>query len=756
MAFETPQIVDVQDVLFDRPATAILPTDAAGLKEFLARPLLIKTVSWNTTHVVDTNLFGAALSPEGEYLALNPVRRKVSDYKYIRGKFVVRAVVNGCPHSYGRLQLVNIPMLGNDVNDRATANSVWSQTRFLFPTTSQTYAMDPVMISPTAAGSYEMILPTETVTGWIEIATTSPSPLGTSGAQGHLYYVLVGSPLRSVTSLAAPAVTINFYGYWEDVELAVSLSRVQSELKPEGIFSKPASILAKSLDVLGGIPQLKPYTTPFAAAAKMGSRMLANMGLSKPGILETYQPTMNQFSSTMAYTTGREAVLKSSMDPKCAVPVDAITAGVGTDKDMDLAFITSKPGLVGTVEWATTAATGTKLVEVPVNPQNYFPVSAAVYGTTPTGLSFAPVGYVSGAFQFWTGDLIYTFHIPCTAFHRGSLRIFFDPNGNSPARESDTINPLQQVLIDLDGPKTVDFCVPWSSQYSFKTLTVTNSYGPSFCNGTFYIVVNGPLETIGSTENVQIQYTVRAGPSFELARPQEPFTGSYKYYSDLEIQSAPCLTDTSSSDQIALCFGEKTVSLRDLLKRKNFMELRSLTFATTAAISYEVLAFIPLYIRPRAYVHDTEILGVGSSHFTHFQILYAAMRGGVRQIIRWYPLDSTPQDAFSRQFAMGYFSGTGVQAVGQNPFAELSSGAVVADVRQHPYLEVEIPFISTSKVVKASYVTLESNTASPQLAVASGYIGAASGTGSTEIMRGICAADDFSLCRFINVPILWN
>jgi hypothetical protein len=741
-------MVDEQNVLIPRPLTVLAPVFDAGLKDFLSRPLLINSFQWTTTASLDTNLFNSITTAEGAYFQLLTIKRKVSDYRYIRGTFVLRFTVNGCPHSYGRLQIVNFPFMGQDNNDRA--GSEISSTRSM-PCAAQSYCMDPVRVNPTESGTYEMRMPVETCTGWIDL---NLAKFSNAAQQGHMVQVLVATPLRSVTALAAPPVTVTTYGYWENPELAVSLSKVQSELKPNGIFSKPLSIFSEAMGAVSTVPALAPYTTPIAAASGFGSKVLQMMGLSKPLVMEVTRPTMNNYSTTMAVTAGREPIGVSAMDPMCSVPVDAATAGIGEDDDMMIGKIISKPGQIGTFDWHTTDAASTVLVEFPCTPMSYFTIPAAQYSTTTSGQLFAPVGYVGGAFTYWTGELIYTFHIECTAFHRGTISIFYDPVGNAFPRESNTVNPLQQVVVDLRGPTTVDFCVPWSCALAMKQNVVATNFSETWANGSIYVVVTNPLETIGSTENLTIQYTVKAGSEFSFARPINPFQSSYKYQNSNDVLSAPCLTHSSAHDQVALCFGETVTNLRDLMKRKNFCEMKNYSVGTNTAVPWLVTASWPVLPRLPGYNPDPNT-ATASSMLGHFMIMYAGYRGSTRHIMKSYALDATPIDTFYRQFMSGDYGPSVINVTANGIGSVFDSGVVTADLRRHHMLEVQVPFMSTTKVAKAWYVYLQSSTIpSPVVTWSTQYVGGST-TGVFNTQRGVSAGDDFSCYRFINIPILW-
>lgn len=132
-------------------------------------------------------------------------------------------------------------------------------------------------------------------------------------------------------------------------------------------------------------------------------------------------------------------------------------------------------------------------------------------GFMPTALAFA-----TDPFSFWRGDLIFRFEIVCSAFHRGKLAIYHDPNW----AQSDLINTNLSLnkqffrIIDIQETQMIEFKVnwvfprPWARTAAYP---LTNGIvNPSFVSTALADYVNGfigvtPFITLQSPDDSLVQ-----------------------------------------------------------------------------------------------------------------------------------------------------------------------------------------------------------------------------------------------------------
>jgi hypothetical protein len=108
--------------------------------------------------------------------------------------------------------------------------------------------------------------------------------------------------------------------------------------------------------------------------------------------------------------------------------------------------------------------------------------------TSQTFIQGTPAWMVSRLFKFWRGDIIFRFKFLCTKYHRGRVRITWDPYGNV-AGTPDSTTQVYNKIIDITSETDVEFKVPFIQEtsylrvpqteaaQSFSTFPISNDYG---------------------------------------------------------------------------------------------------------------------------------------------------------------------------------------------------------------------------------------------------------------------------------------
>jgi hypothetical protein len=216
--------------------------------------------------------------------------------------------------------------------------------------------------------------------------------------------------------------------------------------------------------------------------------------------------------------------------------------------------------------------------------------------STQAKLYLTPSGWAAQLFEYWRGDFIFRFRFIATQYHRGRVRVVYDPSGSS-AQNVSTVTATQvpcfNEVIDLTKDTNVEVRVPYAQALAwcktFKPTTTsqipwTTSSTATFnhivgtTNGQIVMRVVTALTGPQTTTSVPILISVRAADNLEFAAPQDVFQ-RYSQFAPQSLteydatMSNTVVTGTSTSDdpyRFLVNHGEAVVTLRQLLRRSTF------------------------------------------------------------------------------------------------------------------------------------------------------------------------------------------
>ena len=175
-------------------------------------------------------------------------------------------------------------------------------------------------------------------------------------------------------------------------------------------------------------------------------------------------------------------------------------------------------------------------------------------------------------FRLWRGSIIYRFKIIKTKYHKGRIRLTWDPEKDN-SLLADTETTCFTQLIDLDDTDEFEFEVPYKAKQNFlDTSSVDPSWigshasYPTAVNGYINLRVQNILSSPIGTAAIQILVFQRPGSDFQFAQPNElPMNLTY---SALQSTSVVDGKTNKRGDHITdISVGEKIDSLRPLLHR---------------------------------------------------------------------------------------------------------------------------------------------------------------------------------------------
>jgi hypothetical protein len=278
--------------------------------------------------------------------------------------------------------------------------------------------------------------------------------------------------------------------------------------------------------------------TQMAAGATAAIARL--FGYSRPVMIETGVPYIPTPVGNLANANVKDTSTKLTLDIKQELTVDPRTMGLGAVDEMTITSISQRESWLTKFGWETADPTETLLWNTEVNPVTW----------TENGdeLHLPACAFATIPFRWWRGTMKYRFQVVASSFHKGRLRISYDPN----FQETDEYNTNYTYIIDLAKERDFTVDVGWGATTAFlRHLTpglddVNYSDGAltlsplGFRNGTLSVYVVNELTVPNSTinNNIEINVFISTGDDFEVASPNSADMRSYSYFPVAMAQAA--------------------------------------------------------------------------------------------------------------------------------------------------------------------------------------------------------------------------
>lgn len=584
-------------------------TPNVSLSEFLSRPAKILTFTWNESDAIGTT---HQLSPWQQFFSQTAILNKLTNYAWLKCDLKIKIMVNASPFYYGAMIASYFPML----NFRAETIIQDAGTRWLIPTSQRPHAW----IYPQNNEGAEMTLPFFWKANWL--STLVQQDFYDMGILNFINYTL----LSSANGISGTGVTVTVYAWAENVVVSGPTAGLIMQAKDEygtGPVSSVASAVATMAQALSAIPVIGKYATATQVGASAIAKVSSSLGFSNPPVIADTMPLQPTPFPVLASTEQSHPIQKLTIDPKNELSVDPGVAGLKPVDELSISHLVQRESYLTTVTWATSAAADTILFQTAVTP-----VMFDMDASTNNLLYQVPMCWVAQMFQFWKGDVIFRFRFVCSQFHRGRIRISYDPSGNATQNIGTTAVTQSTVfneIIDLTKDTNVEVRVPYNQALAWCktfqptapsqipwTISSTPSFDhtPGITNGTLNMRVLNALTAPVASSTIQCLVSVRGADNCEFAGPIDVF----RRYSTFAAQSLDEYEQTVSSEIIAgtapsmpskarylVNHGEHLTSLRQVLRRYSIARYDSWQTASPAVLSYYRSTFSRM---PLAYGFD--------------------------------------------------------------------------------------------------------------------------------------------------------
>lgn len=562
-------------------------TSDATLDQFFARPIKIQSLEWGQ----GVSLY-SKFDPWSLYFESAKVDARISNYKLMRAKLHIKIVVNGNPFFYGRLISSYNPLR---LDDDMTIDRAFIQADLVEAT-----QRPHIFLDPTCSQGGEMELPFFVYNNVIDIPNRDWRNMGE---------LVISSMqnLKHANGATGTFVSVSVFAWATDVKFAIPTAFSPGEILPQAdeYTTKPVSRIAGAVANAAGYFTKIPMIGPFARATEIGATAAGAIatlfGYSSPVDLEpsVYRPTT---VTNMATTNQKNTSNKLSVDCKQELTLDPRTVGLSGHDEMSIRSIACRESYLTRFSWNVGTLPETLLWNCVVDPclhQNFsseIHMPATCFATTP--------------FKYWRGSINMRFQIVCSAYHKGRIKVCYDPTGTRLDGRSD-YNEVYTTIIDIGDQTDFEIKCGWGQRNTYRehfipgVSTVAEMYAttpmveltPStrIGNGTLSVYVVNELTVPNSTvnNNIEVNVFVSAGDDFEVATPTsfpmerlrlrnvgiepqaiEILPQSEEWTPDSKPGGADTLTQmvnsiTTSDKTNLVHFGESIHSFRQLLKRYN-------------------------------------------------------------------------------------------------------------------------------------------------------------------------------------------
>ncbi len=711
----------------------------AELADFLSRPVLIQTYTWTEGGVSLDHTF----NPWHDYFNNAAIKYKLNNFTYLRANLKLKILINASPFYYGFAGAFYQPISSWDpcpVVETATYDG------WFVPLSQRPH----IWIYPQCNQGGEMTLPFFYYKDWLDI--TSSSDLTDMGSV--LLHQIIA--LTNANSVSSGNVTIQIYAWAENVEICgptIKLA-VQSEVLSKSSKSqkqvsgardeygdKPISHIASTVAAAAGYLDKAPIIGPFARATSIAAEAVAGVasifGFTDPPEVDNVKAFKNLPFHSLASTSISQPVDKLTIDAKNELTIDPRIANIEGKDELLIKDICGRESLIYWTTWDSTDAAQTSLVQSKVSP-----MQGRIDGTTQYVYQFTPMCMVGKMFKFWRGDIIYRFRFICTKYHRGRVRLTWDPNGDIfTSSDSNTTNFNR--IIDISEETDVTVRIPYMQDTSFKQTATFNSEvtGSSvgsrsvkYDNGTLCLRVLTQQTSPIANAPIYVIVSMYAADNIEFASPVD-VNDVYSFYTLQSEKIAPSYTDGLEPIPIfpkppeilpdinGVYMGEKVLSLRTLMRRANLSRLFYGSPNTTDRFRVTRTRFnrLPLYYGydPNG-IHEAQGTLVPASNFpfnyvqtTHINWIGSCFIG-TRGAVQWHINCAGPSNISHMEVYRdagvptvgGYRSGYSVTSTdtynqAMKTFTENNSaqGAGVSVLNQNTQtgLSIEAPFYSRFK-----------------------------------------------------------
>lgn len=546
---------------------------------FATQPVLFAAANWTTTSldtVISQDLFKSyvTMASGSTYLW-----RKLANFMFVDSALTVTVVVQGSSVAQGKI-LYSFDPVPNQVPAPALG------TRLPEAQKTRAFLLPHLEINPAESKTYTIDLPAPTVWGVYSLSKGGNSyyDLGSYRMKQHII-----NPLGSGTD-TVPEIGITIYlslkgGSMSSKTVYSTFTSLETEkASPSGgvlsrFFRKGAEIA--SYGKMVPIPAVSEASTLFSTFATGTADLLSWFGFSKP-LIYNHQYSWIRAVNNLARVDGNVQSELMSWRSNNSVSIAADSFPLGKLDDLVVSNLCAKDGLVLQFNVPTSATPDTRLAQVAVHPT----FSRALDAPAITdGYELTPLGFCSFPFQYWRGDLVFTFESVCSVFHRATILILYEPvNATLAAPYIDKAPALQHWTMAVNGSSKMEIKIPWKQIEHFKDINRPSS-ALNDGNGLLTVVLLNAVTTNGSTDPIMFNVFVRG---------EDMAFGSVSQLGAPTPIVLTALQDTKDVHFFGKYFGEEHPhTVKEMASRFTFQMYATVPVSVGPGLSNSVITTVP-------------------------------------------------------------------------------------------------------------------------------------------------------------------
>ena len=531
-ADQNPAYTYTVDSVYD-PTRSTTDSSDATLEHFFSRPLKIATYSWTTSVANFTETF----NPWKLYWEDKRVINRISNYNLLRTKMHIKIVINGNGFHYGRLIASYNPL--HTVDDLTVDRGFFSQDII------QASQRPHVYLDPTTSQGGSLLLPFFWHKNSLGIPNNEWSDMGQ-------ITITEMAQLKHANG-ADDRVTISVFAWAEEVSMSMPTSSTPGTISPQcgeepldpqakdefvkdGSISVPASNVARVAGALSSVPVIGPFAKATEMAASGVSNIAKVFGYSRPAVLSDVSPYKPTVMGNLSNSNAADSVQSLALDSKQEVTIDPRVTGLSDVDEMTIKSIACRESYLTKFPWRVQDEAETALFSCIVNPVVWDTLSV---GGGPTEVHMPACCFAALPFLHWRGTMKYRFQVVSSNFHKGRLKIVWDPFGLF----GNEYNTQYTQIVDIADTKDFTVDIGWGNELSYLThRSVAES--KIFINGSLpiapgntgngliavYVVNDLTVPNSDIDNDISVNVFVSAGDDFEVANPESIYIDRLSWF----------------------------------------------------------------------------------------------------------------------------------------------------------------------------------------------------------------------------------
>lgn len=473
---------------------------------FFERPVRLATFEWQ---------IGVALSVD-----INPwslfcndprIANRLAHFRNLKMDLHVQLLINGNPFYHGLGIMYYTPL--HLIDDYSRLNG------FVQADLVEASQRPHIYFNPTKSEGGELILPFVFPKSALDITKGEWNRMGNLSVRSM-------NVLQHVNE-STDSLTITLMAYASNVSLNTPTSRVPPDLKPQGAdeygsISFPAHLVSKAAGSLTDVPVIGKFARATEMIATALGSVATLFGFSNPRMVPDKMALVRHFGETST-TNFQDTSLSLAVDAKKEITIDPRVCGLAPHDEMDFLSIAMRESLIAQFQWDETQPATAMLFT-----QDICPVSGI---SADSQYHVAPMGFVALPFEFWKGSVEIRLQVVCSAYHRGRLRLVWDPDY---VVGPDNFNVNYSTMLDITESTEITLKIGWGQELDYLRVpdlaaqldgnpgTDSRNTKNPFSNGVLAIYVVNPLTSPAPySTNVAINMYARACGDFEVCGPSD-------------------------------------------------------------------------------------------------------------------------------------------------------------------------------------------------------------------------------------------